>query len=153
MAWHQDVTYWGLEPSRAMSGWLAIDDADVENGCMMVVPGSHRRVSDPGTADRTGNLLSIDQEIPAARVDERGGQRAAPGRPDVVRRRPARFTPATRAARRAAAAGSAIRFRTPDVRQVELNSLSHRWSAVLVRGVDGTGTSRVAREVPWRDRR
>ena len=42
VAWHQDVTYWGLEPPRAITAWIAIDDADVENGCMSVIPGSHR---------------------------------------------------------------------------------------------------------------
>lgn len=39
--WHQDNGYWHLEPAAAMSMWIALDDADVENGCMWVVPGSH----------------------------------------------------------------------------------------------------------------
>jgi phytanoyl-CoA hydroxylase len=40
--WHQDNGYWHLEPAAAMSMWIALDDADEENGCMWVVPGSHR---------------------------------------------------------------------------------------------------------------
>jgi len=40
--WHQDNGYWHLEPPAAMSMWIALDDADEENGCMWVVPGSHR---------------------------------------------------------------------------------------------------------------
>lgn len=40
--WHQDAAYWPLEPMDVISVWLAVDDADVGNGCMRVIPGSHR---------------------------------------------------------------------------------------------------------------
>jgi non-heme Fe2+,alpha-ketoglutarate-dependent halogenase len=39
--WHQDASYWPLSPSNAVTAWLAIDDADVENACMRFIPGSH----------------------------------------------------------------------------------------------------------------
>lgn len=39
--WHQDASYWPLTPSRTVTAWLAIDDADVENACMRFIPGSH----------------------------------------------------------------------------------------------------------------
>ncbi|MBX3451798.1 MAG: phytanoyl-CoA dioxygenase family protein [Planctomycetaceae bacterium] len=41
VAWHQDASYWPLTPSRAVTVWLAIDDADVRNACMRFVAGSH----------------------------------------------------------------------------------------------------------------
>ncbi len=41
VAWHQDASYWPLTPSHAVTVWLAIDDADPENGCMRFVAGSH----------------------------------------------------------------------------------------------------------------
>ena len=41
VAWHQDSSYWPLTPSKAVTVWLAIDDADVENACMRYIPGSH----------------------------------------------------------------------------------------------------------------
>lgn len=53
VAWHQDSSYWPLTPSKAVTAWLAIDDADVENACMRFVAGSHHhgamtfRPSDP----------------------------------------------------------------------------------------------------------
>jgi len=53
VAWHQDASYWPLTPSRNVTAWLAIDDADVENACMRFVAGSHHhgamtfRPSDP----------------------------------------------------------------------------------------------------------
>ncbi len=41
VSWHQDASYWPLTPSKAVTAWLAIDDADVENACMRYIPGSH----------------------------------------------------------------------------------------------------------------
>src|SRR5437868_6834284 len=41
VAWHQDTTYWGLEPPFAATMWVAIDDSDVKNGCMRVIPATH----------------------------------------------------------------------------------------------------------------
>lgn len=40
--WHQDASYWPLTPSKTVTVWLAIDDADRENACMRFIPGSHR---------------------------------------------------------------------------------------------------------------
>jgi ectoine hydroxylase-related dioxygenase (phytanoyl-CoA dioxygenase family) len=41
VSWHQDCSYWALTPSKTVTVWLAIDDADRQNGCMRVIPGSH----------------------------------------------------------------------------------------------------------------
>jgi non-heme Fe2+,alpha-ketoglutarate-dependent halogenase len=41
VSWHQDASYWPLTPSKAVTVWLAIDDATVENACMRFIPGSH----------------------------------------------------------------------------------------------------------------
>lgn len=41
VAWHQDASYWPLSPSKTVTVWLAIDDADVENACMRYLAGSH----------------------------------------------------------------------------------------------------------------
>jgi phytanoyl-CoA hydroxylase len=40
--WHQDGAYWPLEPMHVVTLWLAIDDSTPENGCLRVIPGSHR---------------------------------------------------------------------------------------------------------------
>lgn len=41
--WHQDHPYWPIiQPADLVSAWVALDDADLENGCMRMVPGSHR---------------------------------------------------------------------------------------------------------------
>lgn len=40
--WHQDAAFFPIEPMDTFTLWLAVDDSDVENGCMRVIPGSHR---------------------------------------------------------------------------------------------------------------
>lgn len=36
--WHQDGSYWPLEPMRVVTLWLALDATDPENGCLRVIP-------------------------------------------------------------------------------------------------------------------
>lgn len=41
--WHQDHPAWPvIQPADLISAWVALDDVDEENGCMWMVPGSHR---------------------------------------------------------------------------------------------------------------
>ncbi len=43
LPWHQDVGIgWGLDSNPEVTIWTALDAATVENGCMQVVPGSHK---------------------------------------------------------------------------------------------------------------
>ena len=40
--WHQDAPYWPIiAPMTEATAWVALDDADEDNGCMSMVPGSH----------------------------------------------------------------------------------------------------------------
>jgi ectoine hydroxylase-related dioxygenase (phytanoyl-CoA dioxygenase family) len=41
VSWHQDASYWPLTPSKAVTVWLAIDDADRGNAAMRYIPGTH----------------------------------------------------------------------------------------------------------------
>jgi len=41
-AWHQDERYIPTRDRSLAGAWIAIDDATIENGCLWVVPGSHR---------------------------------------------------------------------------------------------------------------
>ncbi|MEE2659214.1 MAG: phytanoyl-CoA dioxygenase family protein [Candidatus Latescibacterota bacterium] len=41
--WHQDAPLWPIiKPMTPVSAWIPFDDADEENGCMWLVPGSHK---------------------------------------------------------------------------------------------------------------
>ena len=41
--WHQDATYWGMDPPSALSAWLALGDVGPENGGLRCLPGLHAR--------------------------------------------------------------------------------------------------------------
>ncbi|RKU17684.1 phytanoyl-CoA dioxygenase [Candidatus Poribacteria bacterium] len=42
-AWHQDEIYIPTRDRSLIGAWIAMDDATVENGCLWVLPGSHRQ--------------------------------------------------------------------------------------------------------------
>jgi hypothetical protein len=48
--WHQDWHYWLGAPK--ISVWIALDDATPENGCLKMIPGSHRKPLAPQTQNR-----------------------------------------------------------------------------------------------------
>jgi non-heme Fe2+,alpha-ketoglutarate-dependent halogenase len=43
VSWHQDGYYWRLSAPRLVSAWIALSDSHPENGCMRVLPGTHRQ--------------------------------------------------------------------------------------------------------------
>lgn len=137
VAWHQDVTYWGLEPPEAHTAWIALDDSDVENGCMRVIPGSHRRgIVTHGTAQRAGNQLSINQEIPDELVDSSAAVDVVlrAGQMSVHDGHLFHASQPNRSHRRRC--GMTVRFVRPNVRQSAANSLGSNWRPVLVAGED-----------------
>ena len=40
--WHQDGEYWPIEPLATCTVWIAIDATTTKNGCLRVIPGSHK---------------------------------------------------------------------------------------------------------------
>ena len=57
-AWHQDTPYFPITPVNETVGvWIALDHATWENGCMQVVPGSHRQGPVPHVQGDTGWCL------------------------------------------------------------------------------------------------
>ncbi len=42
VGWHQDATYLHTVPSTVTGLWIALDDADRDNGCLMALRGAHR---------------------------------------------------------------------------------------------------------------
>ena len=64
VSWHQDGTYFGLEPAEQITAWIALTDATPEMGCVRVLPGSHVIGQRPHKDTFTpGNLLSRGQTI------------------------------------------------------------------------------------------
>ncbi len=40
-SWHLDTPFWSFSDRRALSIWVALDDATFENGCLYFIPGSY----------------------------------------------------------------------------------------------------------------
>lgn len=139
VAWHQDVTYWGLEPPLAITAWYAVDDSDAENGCMRAIPGTHRALREHGTSGREGNLLSINQEVPVTEAEE-GQAVDLPLRAGEISLHHGMLIHGSnpnRSDRRRC--GLTIRYVPPHVRVVGENSQKRPWRAILVRGEDRFG--------------
>src|SRR5437016_4282112 len=67
--WHQDGSYWPLEPMEVVTLWLAVDDSLPENGCMRVIPGTQTtELQEMKPNTEVANVLSSG--IDPALVDE-----------------------------------------------------------------------------------
>ena len=70
--WHQDSWYFPFEPARPIVGvWLAVTQATLENGCLHVLPGSHREPVHEHVPDRRpdanyGYVEIVDHEMGAS---------------------------------------------------------------------------------------
>jgi len=131
VSWHQDSTYWGLEPSEVITAWVALSDASEVSGYMQVIPGSHVIDQLPHRDTfHQDNLLSRGQEI-AVEVDRSKavGLRLRPGEMSLHHIRLVHGSDANRSDDRRI--GLAIRYIPTYVRQTKV-----RDSAMLVRGVD-----------------
>ena len=42
VSWHQDSAFFGLDPHDEVTVWMAVTEATRDNGCVRVIPGSHR---------------------------------------------------------------------------------------------------------------
>ncbi len=66
-SWHQDSVYSGWHLTPSVSAWIALTVSERANGCMRVVPGSHKQgllehdnVQDPNLLNRRGERLRMD---------------------------------------------------------------------------------------------
>jgi non-heme Fe2+,alpha-ketoglutarate-dependent halogenase len=69
IAWHQDAHNWRLDDPKLVTAWVALTDSNSENGCLRVIPGSHRRRLDHESRPHRDNLLPTGLTL-AAEIDE-----------------------------------------------------------------------------------
>jgi len=134
VSWHQDSTYWGLDPDDVVTAWIAFTDVTRENGYMQVIPGSHKIDQLPHLDTfHKDNLLSRGQEI-AVEVDKAKavGLAMEAGEMSLHHIKVVHGSEPNRSNDRRI--GFAIRYIPTYVRQTKL-----RDSATLVRGVDTFG--------------
>jgi ectoine hydroxylase-related dioxygenase (phytanoyl-CoA dioxygenase family) len=64
VSWHQDAKYIGFEPHNWVTAWLAITDANEENGCMRMWSGTHKeKIREHKNTFNTSNLLTRGQTV------------------------------------------------------------------------------------------
>ena len=135
VSWHQDSTYWGLDPDDVITAWVAFTEVDEANGYMQVIPGTPQ--DRPAAARRY-----LPQGQPAvARPGDRGrGRQGEGGGPRDAAPARCRCTTSSWCTARQPnrtndrRIGLAIRYIPTYVRQTKV-----RDSAMLVRGVDTYG--------------
>jgi phytanoyl-CoA hydroxylase len=72
--WHRDIRYWAFEHPALVSVWLALGDETIDNGCLLVLPGTHEvEVKDDGfdaaqflRSDLPQNQALLATQIPVA---------------------------------------------------------------------------------------
>jgi non-heme Fe2+,alpha-ketoglutarate-dependent halogenase len=69
ISWHQDGAYWGLNPPKVATAWIALSPSTMESGCMQVMPGTQKTQLPQRETYALDNALSRGQEI-ALEVDE-----------------------------------------------------------------------------------
>ena len=69
--WHRDIRYWSFTRPELVSVWLALGSERVDNGCLLVLPGSHAMQFGDGDLDPAQFLrtdVPQNQSLLAARV-------------------------------------------------------------------------------------
>lgn len=64
-SWHLDTPYWSFSDRRALSIWVALDDATYENGCLFFIPGSYHTTTfeNPGIGKNMGAIFTTYPEF------------------------------------------------------------------------------------------
>lgn len=68
--WHQDGEYWLMRPLATCSVWIAVDESTEENGCLQVIPGSHRGRSLSKHHTNSAQGLALPLELDSDQFDE-----------------------------------------------------------------------------------
>jgi ectoine hydroxylase-related dioxygenase (phytanoyl-CoA dioxygenase family) len=71
VSWHQDAKYIGFEPYNWVTAWLAITDANEENGCMRMWSESHKeKIKDHKDTYDENNLLTRGQTVQSVPIEK-----------------------------------------------------------------------------------
>jgi hypothetical protein len=68
--WHQDGEYWPIRPLETCTVWIALEDANTENGCMRYIPGSHKARRLQKHHVNNTDRLALNQELDRSTYNE-----------------------------------------------------------------------------------
>lgn len=132
VSYHQDATYWGLEPHQVATAWIALSDAGPDTGPMRFAPGSHKGpLFEQDETYGPDNLLSRGQVVKTD-IDETRTVLAplAPGEMSLHHVRVIHGSEPNRTEDRRI--GMVLRYCTTNVRQTKTKDDR----AILVKGID-----------------
>ena len=131
--WHQDYDGWPIEPFMVISAWVAIDHVTKSNGCIQLIPGSHRKFY-PLVETPEGHLETFTTMADPTSFDETNqvDMELQPGQFFMFNERLLHRSPANTSNRKRL--GLAVRYITPQVRLLDGND-----RAMLIRGRDTLG--------------
>ncbi len=135
ISWHQDSTYYGLEPPESVTAWIAFTDSTEASGCMRFIPGSHDgpHILPHVETDAPNNLLSRGQTIEdideslAKPLPARAGEFSIHHNKTIHSSEPNMSDNAR--------IGFTVHFATPEIRQTQFDGAT----ATLVRGENDSG--------------
>jgi len=133
VSWHQDSSYWGLQPDEVLTAWIALSPSTVESGCLQIIPGTHigQEQQHEDTFD-PNNQLTRGQAMVDPDQDAAVSLTLAPGEMSIHHVKVAHASGPNRSTE--PRLGFAMRFMSSNVQKV-----GARESAVLVRGTDTAG--------------
>jgi hypothetical protein len=129
--WHQDETYIPTRDRSLTGAWIALDDATIDNGCLWVIPGSHR----PGY---------LYPERPCSDMDEYDYADEAEGVDDSTRI-PVEVKAGTLVFFNGYLLHSSLRNRSNDYRRVLVNHYMNAWSLLPWSFADGPTVAKADR--------
>ena len=68
--WHQDGEYWPLRPLATCTVWIAVDAATPDNGCLRLIPGSHKAKTLWQHHTNSAPNLTLNQELLPSEFNE-----------------------------------------------------------------------------------
>jgi ectoine hydroxylase-related dioxygenase (phytanoyl-CoA dioxygenase family) len=138
--WHQDIDYWPINPQVNVTCWIAIDPTSRENGCLQVIPRSHRQRF--AHAVVAGQMLDREAAFDAAALAAPVALELAPGACVLFNERILHHSAANRSAQRRMGLG--VRLSVPFVQVDQDGDLfypAHR--CVMLCGSDRFGLNRM----------
>lgn len=139
--WHQDLNYWPLEPIINISAWMAIDDVKIDNSCVQILPGSHKRVI-PHIPSREG--MAFGEEADESKFSKDGliNMELKPGEFFLFNEKLLHHSEPNRSNRRRM--GMSVRVTIPIVKLEQNHPPLHpHHAAILIRGKDYMGWNRL----------
>lgn len=134
--WHQDINYWPMEPAINATAWLSLGFSLRENGCLRVIPGSHRQLVSHVAVEN--NQSAFQQGLPKDIIKEENAIdiEMAPGQVSFFNE--ATFHGSEANQSEIARVAFSVRYTTPEVKfkMEEWNGNPERIKTFLVTGTD-----------------